>query len=153
MGNANYKASRILANMIDGLIMFVLFIAICITPTIIFIRDMSSGHFFINELIWLILSGVASILVWILYLSLTTLLFKNATLGMRIMRLVFVKAGVGDLSFAKLFFRQLISVVCFIFSLGFTVIFDPISLICSENSRNFYDIFASTKVVSVHDSF
>ena len=153
MGNANYKASRILANMIDGLVMFVLFVAICITPTIIFIRDMSSGHFFINELIWLILSGVASILVWVLYLSLTTLIFKNATLGMRIMRLVFVKAGVGDLSFAKLFFRQLIIVVCFIFSLGFTVIFDPISLIYSENSRNFYDIFASTKVVSVHDSF
>ena len=153
MGNANYKASRILANMIDGLVMFVLFIAICITPSIIFIRDMTNGHFFVNELVWLILSVIASVLVWILYLSLTTLIFRSATLGMRIMRLVFVKAGGGDLSFAKLFFRQLISVVCFIFSLGFTVIFDPISLICSENCRNFYDIFSSTKVVSVHDTF
>ena len=153
MGNSNYKASRILANMIDGLIMFVLFIAICITPSILFIRDMSAGNFFINELVWLILSGVASILVWILYLSLTVLIFKNATLGMRIMNLVFVKAGGGDLSFAKLFFRQLLSVVCFIFSLGFTVIFEPISLICSENCRNFYDVFSSTKVVSVHDTF
>lgn len=151
MGNATYKANRIVANMIDGLIMFILFVAICIAPSIVFIRDMMAGHFIVNEMVWLILSGVASVLVWILYLSLTTLIFKNATLGMRIVHLTFIKSNGGDLTFLNIFLRQLICVVCFIFSLGFTVIFDPISLICSENCRNFYDIFSSTKVVSLND--
>ena len=153
MKNVNYKAARILANMIDALIMFVLFIAVCIPPSIIFIKDMMAGNFIVNELVWLILSGVAGILLWVLYLSLTPLIFKNATLGMRIVRLVFVKASGGNLSFSRLFFRQLISVLCFLFSLGFTLFFGPISLICSENGRNFYDIFSSTKVVSFDDSF
>ena len=153
MGNTNYKAYRILANMIDGLIMFVLFVAICIAPSIMFIRDMTAGHFIVSELVWLILSCVASVLVWILYLSLTPLIFKNSTPGMRIVRLTFVKSSGGDLSFLSLFFRQFISVVCFIFSLGFTVIFNPISLICSENCRNFFDIFSSTKVVSLDDAY
>ena len=146
-----YKVNRILANMIDALIMFILTVAICIAPSIVFIKDMMNGHFVSNDLVWLILSFVASILVWIIYLTLTCLLFKNATLGMRIMKLAFVNSSGGDISFARLFFRELTCIICFIFSLGFTAIFDPISLICSTNCRNFYDVFSSTKVVNYSD--
>lgn len=151
MRSSNFKANRILAALIDGLVMFVLLAVICVAPTINLVRTVQANNYSNGDIMWLVFSLIGSVLVWVLYLSLTGLIFKNATLGMKIMRLVFVRSNGSQLTFINIFIRELISVICLIFSLGFSLILDPISLMCSENGKNFYDIFSSTKVVSLYE--
>ena len=151
MRSSNFKANRILAALIDGLVMFVLLALICVAPTINLVRTVQANNYSNGDIMWLVFSLIGSVLVWVLYLSLTGLIFKNATLGMKIMRLVFVRSNGSELTFINIFIRELISVICIIFSLGFSLILDPISLMCSESGKNFYDIFSSTKVVSLYE--
>ncbi len=151
MRSTNFKANRILAALIDGLVMFILLALICVVPTINLVRTVQANNYSNGDIMWLVFSLIGSVLVWVLYLSLTGLIFKNATLGMKIMRLVFVRSNGSDLTFINIFIRELISVICIIFSLGFSLILDPISLMCSESGKNFYDIFSSTKVVSLYE--
>ena len=151
MRSTNFKANRILAALIDGLVMFILLALICVAPTINLVRTVQANNYSNGDIMWLIFSLIGSVLVWVLYLSLTGLIFKNATLGMKIMRLVFVRSNGSELTFINIFIRELISVICIIFSLGFSLILDPISLMCSESGKNFYDIFSSTKVVSLYE--
>ena len=151
MRSTNFKANRILAALIDGLVMFILLALICVAPTINLVRTVQANNYSNGDIMWLVFSLIGSVLVWGLYLSLTGLIFKNATLGMKIMRLVFVRSNGSELTFINIFIRELISVICIIFSLGFSLILDPISLMCSESGKNFYDIFSSTKVVSLYE--
>lgn len=147
----NFKLNRILASLIDGLVMLILLVAISIFPAINLIKHIQANVVVTNDILWLVFSLTGSILVWILYLSLTGLIFRNATLGMKIMRLVFVRTNGRDITFLDIFVREFISVICLVFSLGFTLILDPISLLCSQNGKNFYDIFSFTKVVSLYE--
>ncbi len=151
MRSTNFKANRILAALIDGLVMFILLALICVAPTINLVRTVQANNYSNGDIMWLVFSLIGSVLVWVLYLSLTGLIFKNATLGMKIMRLVFVRSNGSEITFINIFIRELISVICIIFSLGFSLIVDPISLMCSESGKNFYDIFSSTKVVSLYE--
>ena len=151
MSSINFKLNRILASLIDGLVMLIILIAICIAPSINLIRGIQNSNFVAGDILWLVFSLIGSVLIWVLYLSLTSLIFKNATLGMKIMKLVFVRSNGRELTFLDIFIRELTSVVCLVFSLGFSLIMDPISLLVSEHGRNFYDIFSFTKVVSLYD--
>ena len=151
MSSINFKLNRILASLIDGLVMLIILIAICIAPSINLIRGIQNSNFVTSDILWLVFSLIGSVLIWVLYLSLTSLIFKNATLGMKIMKLVFVRSNGREFTFLDIFIRELTSVVCLVLSLGFSLIMDPISLIVSEHGRNFYDIFSFTKVVSLYD--
>ena len=151
MSSINFKLNRILASLIDGLVMLIILIAICIAPSINLIRGIQNSNFVTGDILWLVFSLIGSVLIWVLYLSLTSLIFKNATLGMKIMKLVFLRSNGRELTFLDIFIRELTSVVCLVFSLGFSLIMDPISLLVSEHGRNFYDIFSFTKVVSLYD--
>ena len=147
----NFKLTRILASLIDGLVMLILLLAICIAPSINLIKGIMDNNYVMGDILWLTFSLIGSVLVWILYLSLTGLIFRNATLGMKMMHLMFARTNGTDLTFLNIFLREFISIVCLVFSLGFSLILDPISLLCSEKGKNFYDIFSSTKVVSIYD--
>ena len=151
MSSINFKLNRILASLIDGLVMLIILIAICIAPSFNLIKGIQNSNFVTGDILWLVFSLIGSVLIWVLYLSLTSLIFKNATLGMKIMKLVFVRSNGRELTFLDIFIRELTSVVCLVFSLGFSLIMDPISLLVSEHGRNFYDIFSFTKVVSLYD--
>ena len=131
--------------------MLIILIAICLAPSINLIRGIQNSNFVTGDILWLVFSLIGSVLIWVLYLSLTSLIFKNATLGMKIMKLVFARSNGRELTFLDIFIRELTSVVCLVFSLGFSLIMDPISLLVSEHGRNFYDIFSFTKVVSLYD--
>ena len=131
MRSTNFKANRILAALIDGLVMFILLALICVAPTINLVRTVQANNYSNGDIMWLVFSLIGSVLVWVLYLSLTGLIFKNATLGMKIMRLVFVRSNGSELTFINIFTRELISVICIIFSLVFSLILDSLSLICS----------------------
>ena len=151
MSSTNFKLNRILASLIDGLGMLIILVAICIAPSINLIKAIQANNYVNGDILWLVFSLIGSVLLWVLYLSLTSLIFRNATLGMKIMKLAFSKTNGTELSFLNIFTREFVSIICLIFSCGFTLILDPISLICSEHGKNFYDIFSSTKVVSLYD--
>ena len=151
MKDFNLRFNRILAAAIDGLVMFILFAAIVVYPTIVLVRDLMNDSFVLKDALWLGFSIFASFCVWILYLFVSALIFRNATLGMRINKLVFTKSNGGEMNFRVLLFRETAVVVCYVLSLGFMPIFDAISLFCSKNAKNFYDIFSLTKVVSSDD--
>ena len=151
MNSPYFKFSRILAALVDGFIMLVILLGICTAPTIALIKDIMNNSQIRNDVLWLSFSVFGSFCVWILYLFGTSLIFRGATFGMRTQRLVFVRTNGNDMSYRSILFRETMMVLCIIFSLGFTIIFDPISLICSENGKNFYDIFFSLQVVSVND--
>ena len=151
MSSANFKVNRILASLIDGLVMFIILVAICIAPSINLINGIQANNFVSGDILWLVFSFIGSGLVWILYLSLTGLIFRNATLGMKIMRLVFVRSNGNNLTFLDIFVRELAYVICLLFSFGFTLIVDPIAISCSEKGKSFYDIFSLTKVVSLYE--
>ncbi len=151
MSSTIFKLNRILASLIDGLVMLIILVAICIAPSINLLKGVQSNNYVTGDVLWLVFSLIGSVLVWILYLSLTGLIFKNATLGMKIMKLAFVRTNGTELSFLDIFTRELTSVVCLVFSCGFSLILDPISLLVSESGKNFYDIFSLTKVVSLYD--
>ena len=151
MSSANFKVNRILASLIDGLVMFIILVAICIAPSINLINGIQANNFVSGDILWLVFSFIGSGLVWILYLSLTGLIFRNATVGMKIMRLVFVRSNGNNLTFLDIFVRELAYVICLLFSFGFTLIVDPIAISCSEKGKSFYDIFSLTKVVSLYE--
>ena len=151
MSSISFKLNRILAALIDGLVMLIILVAICVAPSINLIRGIQNSNYASGDILWLVFSLIGSVLLWVLYLSLSGLIFRNATLGMKLTKLVFVRTNGTELTFLNIFTREFISVICIIFSLGFTLILDPISLLCSENGKNFYDIFSSTKVVSLYD--
>ncbi|MBO4856343.1 MAG: RDD family protein [Bacilli bacterium] len=151
MSSMNYKLTRILASLIDGLVMLILLVAICIAPSLNLAKGIINDNYVMGDILWLVFSFVGSVLVWILYLSLTGLIFKNATLGMKLTRLAFVRTNGTELMFINIFAREAVLVICLIFSFGFSIVLDPISLLCSENGKNFHDIFSSTKVVSLYE--
>lgn len=151
MSSVAFRFNRIMASLIDGLIMFLLFVAITIMPIITFIKDAQAGHFISADFIWMLFSIFGAFCVWILYLFLSSLIFGKATLGMRINKLVYTRSNGTTMSFKYLLNRSLVVVIGVVFSLGFSLIVNLVSMICSENAKNFYDIFSSTKVVKVDD--
>ena len=148
MQNSYFKLNRILASLIDGFVMFIILSAVCVIPAIRLIQDVVDNSFLASDLLWLLFSIFGAHCIWILYLFLTSVIFKGATLGMRITHLYFVRTNGTKLTYSNILLRETAVVLSLAFSLGFTLIFDPISLMCSENGKNFYDILASTKVVS-----
>ena len=149
----SYKFNRILTYLIDGLVMFVLLAMICVAPSIIFFRDLMNGSFNTGELLWLLFSVFGSFCVWILYLFLTSIIFKGATLGMKISRLTFRRINGERVNFRSLLFRETTVVICIVLSLGFSVIFDVISVICTKKGLTFHDVYSFMRVYSSYDSY
>ena len=148
MERTGYKLNRIYASLIDGLFMLIIFVGICIAPALRFFMQLADDKFIVSDLLWLLFSIFGSFCVWILYLFLSSVLFKKATLGMRIAKLSFAKSGDGELTYRGILFRELTVVVTLVFSLGFAAIFNPISIIFNEKGKSFYDICSRIKVVN-----
>ena len=148
---SHLKFNRILAAMIDGLIMFIIFVVINVAPAILYIKDIMGGIYVSSDLYWLIFTIFASFCVMILYLFVSCFLFKNATLGMRMNNLIFVRNNGIEMTFSAILIREFVVVVSLVCTLGLSLIFDPISLAFNEDGKNFYDILTMTKVVSRND--
>ena len=145
------KINRIFASLIDGLIMFIIFALINVAPMINCIKDAMDGVMITADYLWLGFTIFASFAVWIIYLFLSSLILKNATVGMKINGLVFVKNNGLQMSGVSILLREATVVLSIVLSLGFTIVFDPISLIFNDEGKNFYDILTSTKVVMRDD--
>lgn len=149
----NFKFNRILSYLIDGLVMFILMAAIVVAPAIIFIRDLINDSFNTNEFLWLAFSIFASFCVWIIYLVVSEIIFKNATLGMRLNHLTFRRINDLEMSINTLIFRATFFVITVVFTCGLSVIFDILSMIITENGKTFHDVYSYVKVVPTNDLY
>ena len=146
------KFNRILAALIDGLVMFLIFAVINTAPAIIYIQDAMEHNFVNNDLWWLAFSIFASFCVMVIYLFLTSFLFKNATLGMKMNNLIFTRNSGLEMTFSSILLREFLVVLGIVLSLGLSLIFDPLSLLFNEDGKNIYDILTMTKVVNKNDN-
>ena len=144
---AMFKTYRFLASLVDGFFMFLITVAFCIAPALSFFKELVDGNFIVSDMIWLILSLFGSFCLWILYLAIPVLIFKNATVGMKLNHLVFTSNKYEDLRFSQILFREAVVVVCLVFSLSLSLYSEAFALAFGEDGRSFYDIFSSIKVV------
>ena len=147
----NFKLNRILSALIDGLFIFIILILISIFPFVELVMEINKDSLSVGTISWLVISIFAGFLLGIVYLFVTYLIFKNATLGMKITHLTFVKYDGNNPAKRVLFIRSLLVILGFIFSLGFICIADLIAVINNEFGRNFHDVFLGLKMVSQYD--
>lgn len=145
------KVYRILAAMIDGLFMFIIFWAIFIFPLIDTINSVSKGTFSFQTTFFLIAFFILGAMLDVFYLFITSIAFKGATLGMKMNGLTFVKYDGNIPSSPTLFINALSIVIIVIFSFGLSVIVDLLSLINNKMARSFHDIFLGMKMVNTYD--
>ena len=106
MNKTLFVANRFLASLIDGFFMLVITVGISIFPSINFFKEISDGKLVSLSVFWFVFSLMASFLVWILYLSIPCLIFKNATLGMRLCHLRFENSKEKDVKFYHILFKK-----------------------------------------------
>ena len=146
------KINRFFASLIDGLIMFIIFALINVAPIINCVKDAMDGAFIIADFAWLGFTIFAAFVVWFIYLFLSAIILRNATVGMKINNLVFTRNNGLQMTGISIMVREAVVVMSIVLSLGFTLVFDPISLACNDEGKNFYDILTSTKVVLRDDA-
>lgn len=145
------KVYRILAAMIDGLFMFIIFWAIFIFPLIDTINSVSNGTFSFQTTFFLTSFFILGAMLDVFYLFITSIAFKGATLGMKMNGLSFVKYDGTIPSSLTLFINALSIVIIVVFSFGLSVIVDLLSLINNKMARSFHDIFLGMKMVNTYD--
>ena len=150
MENENLKINRIIASLIDGLFMFLISVALCITPAISLIQGIIDSDVIASDIFWFSFSLIVGFLVWILYLSVPTFFLNGSTIGMKMNGLVFRSTKYKEIRFYHILFRETTLVVCLVFSLGTSAISDLISTILSKEGKTYFDISSSLKVVSSH---
>ena len=148
MSERNLKVNRILASLIDGFFMFIITAAVCIAPLIVFLKEYFDGKFITSDFLWLLFSIFGSFALWILYLWIPTLIFKNATIGMKFTHLVFINSRENPSKFSSFLFREFMVVVCIVGSFGLSLVADLICLTMTEKGKTFYDVASSLRVVS-----
>ncbi len=146
-----FKANRFLATLIDGFVMFLILVGVCFAPGLTFFREISEGKYITSSIFWFAFSIFGSFCIWILYLSLSALIFRRSTLGMKIVHLKFASSKDEDVKFYSILFRETTVVICFVLSLGLSVFSDSIAVINNKEGRSIYDVFSSVKVVSDND--
>ena len=152
MERTGFKLNRILASLIDGLIMFIILAGVCVAPAIRFFSELLDDKFIVADLFWLIFSIFGSFCIWILYLFFSSILLGKATVGMKLTKLVFARSGGGEVTYRSILFREVSLVVSIVFSLGFALIFNPISILFNEKGKSFYDICSRVKVVAYDEN-
>ena len=146
-----FKANRFLATLIDGFVMFLILVGVCFAPGLTFFREISEGKYITSSIFLFAFSMFGSFCIWILYLSLSALIFRRSTLGMKIVHLKFVSNKDEDVRFYSILFRETTVVICFVLSLGLSIFSDSIAVINNKEGKSIYDVFSSVKVVSDND--
>ena len=143
-----FKLNRIIAALVDGLIIFLAFASFFTYPLIEFLLEANSNGITESTIVMLILSFVAGLGADIFYLFVTCLIFKGATLGMKMVHLTFSKNDGTTPKLISLFNRAVTIMISIVLSLGLTIIADVVCLLLNEQGKNFHDIYSNMKVVS-----
>ena len=147
----NLKLNRILAALIDGLIILLITWGSMAYPFVELIKGISNNAVTVGSINFLIITFFVGMLFSILYLFISSLIFKNATLGMKICHIAFTNYDGKNPSKTALFYRSSMIIFCFILSLGLVVVSNFVTVLHNEFGRNFHDVFLKMKVVSSYD--
>lgn len=149
--NMNFKLNRILATLVDALAIFIIISLTSIFSLVEFIIEANKNAVTVETRVFLILSITAGFLLAVVYLFVTFVVFKNATLGMKLMRLTYIKYD-GTIP-SKLTFlgHSALAVMSFVLSLGLTAMANLVAVLNNENGRNFHDICSGLKMVNQYD--
>ena len=143
-----FKLNRIIAALVDGLIVFLAFAAFFTYPFIELLLEIKNGGVSQSTIVLLSLCSVAGLGGGIFYLFITSLVFKGATLGMKIMHLSFVRNDGSMPRIITLFNRATLTLLTIVLSLGLSIIADLVCLLLNEQGKNFHDIYSNLKVVT-----
>lgn len=151
MNNNNIKANRILSALIDGLLLFVIFILAFTFPLIDVINEVISGNNTFEIYIPLIGFFFLGFFLDVLYLFITMLIFKGATLGMKLCHLTYIKYDGTSPKAVTLFFHAFSLMIGILASFGLAPLIDMLSLLANKMGKSFHDILFSMKMVSIYD--
>ena len=146
------KANKILAALIDGLIMFILFWAVFIFPMISFIEDFLRKTLTTESFLLFFGAYAVGMLMTAIYLFMTSLIFKNATLGMRIASIAFSQNDGSIPSKTRLFLRSFIIIISETLTLGLVLVTDFLTILFSDSGRDFHDAYSGLKVDNCYDN-
>ena len=149
--NNNLKINRILAALVDGLIMFIIFWAVFIFPLIDFLKAIKTDTYTPNHLFPLIGFFITGLILDILYLFISSLILKGSTLGMKMFNITYVKYDGTSPKGHDLFFHGVAVVISLTLSFGLSAFVDLCSLLSNKMGKSFHDIFFAMKMVSVYD--
>ena len=142
-----FKANRIIAALIDGLLIFLLFATFFTYPFVELLLEINDGGVSDNTKVLLVLTAIAGMGADIFYLFITSVIFKGATLGMKILHLTFSKNDGTTPKKVFFFIRATVIVLSIVFSFGLSIIVDLVCLLLNEQGKNFHDIYSNMKVV------
>ena len=145
------KVNKILAALIDGLIMFILFWAIFIFPMIAIIEDYTKHTLTANSYFLFFGAYVVGMLMDAIYLFMTMLIFKNATFGMKIANIQFVQNDGEIPAKTRLFLRSFVFILTEVFTLGLILVTDFLTVLLSDSGRSFHDAYSGLKVENAYD--
>ncbi len=145
------QLNRILSALIDGLIILLIVWAAMAYPTVELIKEVQNGVISTGTISFFIISFFAGMILGVLYLFVCYLLFKNASFGMHFVHLTFIKYDGSKPKKMTLFYRSIFQILSFIFSLGFVVVANLISVLNNAHARNFQDYFFGIKMVNNDD--
>ena len=143
-----FKLNRIIAALVDGLVVFLAFAAFFTYPFIEFLLEINGSGVTEPTIVLLSLCAVVGLGAGIFYLFITSLIFKGATLGMKIVHLTFSRNDGTTPRIIALFARAALTMLTVVLSLGVSIIVDLVCLLLNEQGKNFHDIFSNVKVVS-----
>ena len=143
-----FKLNRIIAALVDGLVVFLAFAMFFTYPFIELLLEINGGGATKETIVLLSLCSIAALGADIFYLFITSIIFKGATLGMKLVHLTFSRNDGTTPRVVTLFNRAAITMLSIIFSLGLTIIADLFCLLLNEQGKNFHDIYSNMKVVT-----
>lgn len=143
-----FKLNRIIAALVDGLLVFLAFAAFFTYPFIELLLEINGGGVSQGTIVLLSLCSIAGLGAGIFYLFITSLIFKGATLGMKMLHLSFSRNDGSIPRAVTMFIRTTLTMLTVVLSLGLSIIADLVCLLLNEQGKNFHDIFSNMKVVT-----
>lgn len=142
------KLMRIIASLIDGLFIYVLFFAVIFPSSVILYNETQVEN---PQLLKPILTLVCSILMGgvlsIIYLVVPTIVFKGSTIGMKMSGIKFVNVMDERFPIRHLIIRESLVVFTLIFTFTISVVANFLAVLFNKDGKTYFDYATYAKVV------
>ncbi len=142
------KLMRIIASLIDGLFIYVLFFAVIFPSSVLLYNEVHADN---PQLLKPILTLICSILMGgvlsIIYLVVPTIVFKGSTIGMKMSGIKFVNVMDERFPLSHLIIRESLVVFTLIFTFTISVVANFFAILINKDGKTYFDYATYAKVV------
>lgn len=142
------KLMRIIASLIDGLFIYVLFFAVIFPSSVLLYNEVHAEN---PQLLKPILTLICSILMGgvlsIIYLVIPTIVFKSSTIGMKMSGIKFVNVMDERFPLSHLIIRESLVVFTLIFTFTISVVANFFAILINKDGKTYFDYATYAKVV------